>query len=857
MLNPTRLCSLFLVLIFYFSAVSFATELQEQLTLRVKVRDIVKVEKPPFYLPDKLSYRIRKVETYNLAGKLFEPPKEWEETELYIPKEGGCGVPKDLNLYREAVRNYKQGNLWTAEEKLKLLVSLPSSPYSNSGKYVLGLIYYKKGKKEEALKLFEESCNTTHMYTIPACESFYALYYQLFKKPYKVDEPILWKYAYLIGASGVIPEEPISNCGRFTFKNYCKYVNDFILGKVNPKYLESTEVRRAMNLFKQGKYGEARKLLLKHKNKFLPYRDAIVYYLGLIALEGGDYEEALDYTLLLETLNPRLAKALYLSIFVKKPELADYVYEKTGDKWVFRYAGIKAYNEGDYKKALEYFIRSGDYIYAVYATLQLGDYQRAYNLLKKVREKDREYYVLLLEILYELGRDEEIEQVLSEVENKYPDIYKEYYGWYMFKKGKWKEAAKYFDYPYFKAIAFFNAGEYERVLEILKEDDSYEARILKAKAAIALGKGGLARRYLFNETPEEIYLTGLSYFIEGNYEKAISYFEKIPKDKKYGLKALIKLADSYYNLGQKDKARALYNLILQKYVDAKEAKEALIGIAQIEAESPSEDLEKVVKEFEKNYPDSPLLPELKLQLAKLYAKEGRQIEAEFILRKLVNNPEYRERSMFLLAQITQNPQEKENILLNLLKSEDKVIREKAFSKLAELYEKENNLLKLARLLENRGDIEKLNAISIYLKLDRIKDAERLFGKLIKKYPNSEELKEIALKLYEKTRKLKYLEIAYNSTNPDIYLKAAYYLGNHYYGKKNRKALNYFLEIVLSDKKDFPFYKRAVFLSVEILKKLGARKDASCILERLKDVKLESWEKEKVLELKKGLPACRG
>jgi len=635
----TRLFSLLLLL-----CLGFGEELKEQLTLKVRVKDLVKVEKPPYSPPDKLSYRIKYPEERNLIGKLLEPPKEMEEAQLYLPKEGGCGAPKDLNLYKEAVEAYKKGNLIKAEEKLKNLVVL-QGPYARAGKYLLGLIYYKKGKKTEALKLFEEACNEPNIYRNPACESFFALYFQLYGEPYPAEEFALWRKVYKIAKEGVIPKERL-NCPAYTFKNYCQYVEDFSNGRINLHYRESTEIRRALLLYYAGKYKEAKEILLKYKDALLPYRDVVIYYLALIELKEGNTEKALDYALLLETLNEELANNLYRLIVVKKPELAEYLYEKTKESWVLNYAAIRAYNEGDYEKALKLFEKAGNYLYAAYSAFKLGDYEKAYELLQKVEKKDERYYRLLLEVLFALGREEEFLRVLEqEVWEKYPHLYKEYYGWYLFKKGEWEEAFKHFDDPYYKAVALFNAGKYEEVLELLREDQSYEARLLKAKAAIALGRGEQARKFLFNETPEEVYLTGLSYFIEGNYKKAVEYFGKLTKDEKWGLRATLKLADSYYNMGQKDKARALYRYIVEKFVNTPEAREALIALAQIQAEEPTRDLERFIKEFEKNYPDSPLVPELKLKLAELYAKEGRKLEAEIILRKLVNDPEYRDRAL--------------------------------------------------------------------------------------------------------------------------------------------------------------------------------------------------------------------
>ena len=843
-------------LILFLVLIAFGEELKENLIVKVKVHEIIEIKKPEFQPPDKLSYRVKSYGIVNVQGKLLEPPKELEEAEIYVLKEGGCGAPKDLNLYKQGVEAYLKGDLYTAEKSLTDLLAIPNSPFANPAKYVLGLVKYKKVKYTQALKLFEEACNTRHLYTTPACESFFALYFKLYDKAYPARVPELWKVVYTIHEENFIPKE-ILECELFTFKKYCSYVNDFIQGKVNLDYRASTEIRRAILLFEKGKYEEAKEILERYKSKLLPYRDVVIYYLGLITLKEGNYDEALGYALLLETLNDELAKNLYVRIALKKPKISQYVYEKTKDRWILKFSGIKAYNEGDYKKALEFFKEAGEYIYAAYAALKLGNYELAYELLKKSKQKNELYYRLLLEVLYKLGKDEEFLQVLNEIKDTYPELYEEYYGWYLFKKKKWQEAAEYFKNPIYKAIALYNAGKYEEVLELLKDNEEYDARILKAKAAIALGKTELARRFLFSETPEEIYLLGLSYFVEGNYEKAIPYFEKLIKEPEFKLKAMLRLADSYYNLGQKDKARTLYSLIIKDFKNSAEAREALIALAQIEAEEPTKNLEKLLEEFIRTYPDSPLIPELQFQLARIYEKEGRKVEAEIILRKLLNNPDYRDLAALELAKITDDKKEKEKILLNLLKSNKEEVRKEAFAMLVDFYQKEGKLLKLARLLERMEPKAQVKAVELYLKLGRVKDAERVFNKLYKKYENWEELKELALKLYEKTKKVRYLRIAYTSRKPEIALRAAYLLGMYYLGKDDKKALEYLVEVIYSGRKEFPFYKRAVLTSAELLKKLRAYKDASCILKRLEGLKLEKWEEEKVLKLKKGLPPCEG
>ncbi|WP_461830237.1 tetratricopeptide repeat protein, partial [Aquifex sp.] len=389
-----KLFSLFFLLVL----ITFGEELKENLTVKVKVREIIELKKPEFQPPDKLSYRVKSYDIVNVQGKLLEPPKEMEEAELYVPKEGGCGAPKDLNLYKQGVEAYLKGDLYTAEKALTDLLAIPSSPFANPAKYLLGLVKYKKVKYTQALKLFEEACNTQHLYTAPACESFFALYFKLYDKAYPAKAPELWRVVYTIHEENFIPDYTLE-CERYTFKKYCSYVNDFIQGKVNLEYRASTEIRKALLLFEEGKYEQAKKILERYKSKLLPYRDVVIYYLGLIALKEGNYDEAVGYALLLETLNEELAKNLYVQIALERADISEYAYEKTKDRWILRFSGIKAYNEGDYKKALRFFEQAGEYIYAAYAALKLGNYELAYELLKKSEKKNELYYQLLLEIL--------------------------------------------------------------------------------------------------------------------------------------------------------------------------------------------------------------------------------------------------------------------------------------------------------------------------------------------------------------------------------------------------------------------------------------------------------------------------
>ena len=70
----------------------------------------------------------------------------------------------------------------------------------------------------------------------------------------------------------------------------------------------------------------------------------------------------------------------------------------------------------------------------------------------------------------------------------------------------------------------------------------------------------------------------------------------------------------------------------------------------------------------------------------------------------------------------------------------------------------------------------------------------------------------------------------------------------------KKALENFVEISLNYK-DEPYYNQAVLEGAKILIELGARRDASCMLERFDLSRAKPEEVNLYNRLKRGLPKC--
>ncbi len=846
MWKRTGLFSLLLV-----AGLVLAQPLKESISLPVKVVGRLLEEKPRLLPPEKLSIS-RDFSYLDLSKDLLEPPRFIEEANIEPPKEGqGCGEPKDRVLYRAGLRYYLKGKYDRAESKLLDLLSLQSSAFRPQAEYVLGLIYARTNRMEEALRFFKDSCSGVHPFREASCEAYYALSFALTGKPPETESPDLWKKVYIAKVEGRF-ETP--RCDQTVFTDYCSYFTDFVEGRVKEEYKESTELRRAILLIQRGSLREAKEILLRHSTPLSRYREVALYYLGVIALKEGNREEAYKLASLLEISKPEYSRSLYVALSSEDVAFSNIAYRLTGSKEVLRNSGILSYNAGRYGIAYAQFLKAGDYLLAAWSAFREGDYWRAYESLRKVKGKEREHYLWLLESLYWLGEEEETLKTLSEIKEKYPDLYREYMGWLMFRKGKWMEAYEHFESPYHRALALYNAGRYAEVIKALKGMDGLRERLLKAKAAVSMGKGSLAREFLTGKTDEETYLMGVSYFIEGDYRKALKYFEELLKKGTFKTKALLKMADSYYNLDNYDKAKELYREILTLYPDSEEAADATLALAQIELQKPSPELKTLIKEFERKFPGSPLIPDLKYQLANLYLKEGNDEKGRKLLEELLGVEHLKGKVLIKLAQIEEDPKRKEELLKEAIRVGGREDKDKATGMLLNLYLQTKEFEKLADFL-SRGDFDdRKRALDIYID-ENLQKAIDLFDELIKENPGDEELREKALRMYEKTKDKKYLLIAKESSDRKVKVKALYMLGRVEKKGDGRKALEYFVEAVMTGEGVQPYYNRSIIEAANILVSLKAKRDASCLLEKLDRRFLTERELREVKILKSELPKC--
>jgi TolA-binding protein len=826
------------------------SQIKKEFDLQVEIVAKEVEEKPKLSPPQNLP--LKGSEPMDLSPRLLEPPKEMEFIPVARVEGNGlsCGKPKDAIAYKVGVDYYLKGDFLRAERELGSILTMPS-PYRPMAEYVLGFIKLKEGQRSEALKFFENSCRFPHVYRDSACELYYALNFELKDSVPKSENP-LWSVIYEIKEKKNYREP---NCQEVVFKNYCNYVLDFVKGKVREEYRDSTTLRRAIVLFQAGKLDEAEKLLLEYSKPTKPYRDVALYYLGLIALQKKDINKAYQYASLLETLNREYANSLYSQIAQRDVLLARVTYNITKDPSFLELAGIIAYNRGDYKLALSNFLEAKNIRYAVYSAIRMGDYKTAYTLLEGKREKNREDYLWLLESAYWANLP--MEEPLKAVKERYPELYKEYLGWSFFRKGDWLSALSYFDDPYYRALCYYNLKKYEDVLRVLRGIDHPRARLLKAKSALFLGKPALARSFLTESSPEELYLLGLSYFMEGKYERSIDYFKKVPKDSPFGVRALMKTGDALYNLGKVESAKEVYWEILKNFPEdplASQATLALLGME--ERELPPSDRERLIKSYLQKEPNSPYAPELKYQLADLLIKKGEKREAEKLLIELFEGSSpLKYKALLKLASIEEDKRNKAVLLYKVYKegsSEESAI---ARRELVKLFEELGDLQSMAELLEGGDLSDKERAMQIYANIKRWDRAQAIANQLINLGYRSPSFDNTLWKIYENTKDRNILTALTKSQDINLSAKAKLEMAKLLKAEgKPREALEYLVDISLNNK-GAQVYNSAILEGVQIFLELRLRRDASCFLERVDANTLSREERVKIERLKRELPKC--
>ena len=403
-------------------------------------------------------------------------------------------------------------------------------------------------------------------------------------------------------------------------------------------------------------------------------------------------------------------------------------------------------------------------------------------------------------------------------------------------------------------MALYNLKKYKEVIDLLQGRTDERSRLIKARSALMMDDTKLARSFLTGKSEEEFYLLGLSYFLEGNYQKAVEFFEKVPANNPNRAKALLKMGESYYNMGKADKAKDSYFEVLRSFPDSEEARSATLALLDFAGKNMGdEDLERVLEDYMKREKNPP--PEILYQYASLMARKGKKEEAEKLLLNLLDTP-IKFKAILKMAELEEEPSKRLVLFYKVYKeSPTEEERKKARDEIVKMYSSLGDTKSLADMLAEGDKPDKVKAIGLYLSIREIPSAITLAQELIKAGYRDQEFERYLLDLYKQTRDISLLDYVSKSPERSLRGQALYLYGLELLRRGDRKkALESFVEISINHKGE-PYYNSAILEGAKILVKLGAKRDASCILERF-DLNGANPEETSIYnKLKKGLPKC--
>ncbi len=638
----------FLILFLIFN-VSFASQVKvPEVTFPVEIT-VEKIEQKPFLQPpDKLRIS-QKIETQLFVEEFPPiPPYNVEPPSISFEKPSSfMGIPEENALMADAIDDFFNGKYLSARDKLiKLLKKYPDVKFKTEAKYLLGLVYYKLGEKEKALKQFENTCKTEETSPIrdKACLSAAILLLdygkikeadQLLKNAETPDENFLFWHGVIFAhnkkykeAFNLIKDVKCENL-NVEFIDYCKYMKGYLyfankqfekavetLNEIkSPDYWRHILLIKGFSYLRLGDYAKAESYFKKYLEGYgtaTPMAAYAIYGLGIIDLKKDNIKSALEKAGVLETRDKTLAQNLYIKIAEILSDKGDFetafvLLQKsalTGGKYVEylkKKLAITAYNSGKYRYAFLMFksINQPEFdLYAGYALLKLDRPQEAAKYIEKALdgltdpEKKLQALKYLADIYFQLKQYKKYLQVVKEISQYDEDYARDLLGWYFFIKKEYKKAYQAFKDPYLKAISAFNAGLLDEALQIAQKINDRKSKLLIAYIFIKKQQPELARKVLeeLSQGDDEIaqkasYLYAYTYFLQGDYLTAAQEFENFANrypDTKLGKQAILRMANSYYNAGETEKAREIYRQFIEKYADSPEAIDAAYQLTLLE-----------------------------------------------------------------------------------------------------------------------------------------------------------------------------------------------------------------------------------------------------------------------------------
>ncbi|WP_029523178.1 tetratricopeptide repeat protein [Persephonella sp. KM09-Lau-8] len=926
----------FLILFLIFN-ISFASQVKvPEVTFPVEIT-VEKIEQKPFLQPPDRLKLSQKIETQLFVEEFPPiPPYNVEPPSIPLEKPSSfMGIPEENALMAGAIDDFFNGKYLSARDKLiKLLKKYPDVKFKTEAKYLLGLVYYKLGEKEKALKQFENTCKTEETSPIrdKACLSAAILLLdygkikeadQLLKNAETPDENFLFWHGVIFAhnkkykeAFNLIKDIKCENL-NVEFIDYCKYMKGYLyfankqfekavetLNQIkSPDYWRHILLIKGFSYLRLGDYAKAESYFKKYLEGYgtaTPMAAYAIYGLGIIDLKKGNIKSALEKAGILETRDKTLAQNLYIKIAEVLADKGDFetafvLLQKsalTGGKYVEylkKKLAITAYNSGKYRYAFLMFksINQPEFdLYAGYALLKLNRPQEAAEYIEKALdrltdpEKKLQALKYLADIYFQLKQYKKYLQVVKEISQYDEDYARDLLGWYFFIKKEYKKAYQAFKDPYLKAISAFNAGLLDEALQIAQKINDRKSKLLIAYIFIKKQQPELARKVLeeLSQGDDEIaqkasYLYAYTYFLQGDYLTAAQEFENFANrypNTKLGKQAILRMANSYYNAGETEKAREIYRQFIEKYADSPEAIDAAYQLTLLEMKNSKDtDVATQIKKFIEKYPDYPFVNLLKIQLADYYLSKGKFDEAEKLYSQIIEQDikesDYALYKLGYLYYLKNNYPDAINTLRQYLeKYPQGEYSLNAKSLLVKIYIKQKDLKKAIEVLKQMPDTDenRYQLAILYYKLGDLTQAKSYFEDLYTRFPKYRNdiayyLAKIQLKLGYPQLAKKYLEEAVNGSDYNHVAESYYLLGLIYQQEGNlEKALNNFVNVVYLYPEAKEFVIKARIKAAEIMKSKGHKQEAACMLKPLKKYNLSPPLQQKVKQLQKGLPQCR-
>ena len=340
----------FLILFLIFN-ISFASQVKvPEVTFPVEIT-VEKIEQKPFLQPPDRLKLSQKIETHLFVEEFPPiPPYNVEPPSISLEKPSSfMGIPEENALMADAIDDFFNGKYLSARDKLiKLLKKYPDVKFKTEAKYLLGLVYYKLGEKEKALKQFENTCKTEETSPIrdKACLSAAILLLdygkikeadQLLKNAETPDENFLFWHGVIFAhnkkykeAFNLIKDVKCENL-NVEFIDYCKYMKGYLyfankqfekavetLNEIkSPDYWRHILLIKGFSYLRLGDYAKAESYFKKYLEGYgtaTPMAAYAIYGLGIIDLKKDNIKSALEKAGVLETRDKTLAQNLYIKI---------------------------------------------------------------------------------------------------------------------------------------------------------------------------------------------------------------------------------------------------------------------------------------------------------------------------------------------------------------------------------------------------------------------------------------------------------------------------------------------------------------------------------------------------------------